>query len=118
MIEEVKEVWVVLDGLDECDKEKGGRQELLLWMKEISTSQRTNVHLLATSRPEQDISSAIHKWSRVEQRICIQSKLISEDICEYIKKRVKEGEGFQRWNGNDDVQKMIVDKLMKKADGM
>ena len=60
MIEQVKEVWIVLDALDECRTRKGPPTEgLLSWMRDLLSSEQRNVHLLVTSRPEQDIKSGI-----------------------------------------------------------
>ena len=56
MIEQVKEVWLVLDALDECSTRRGPSTEgLLSWIREVLNSEQRNVHLLVTSRPEQDI---------------------------------------------------------------
>src|SRR5947199_1470177 len=66
MIDQVKEVWILLDALDECNTkgDKAPRSEKLLsWMKDLLNSEQRNVHLLVTSRPEQDIKSVISEFA-------------------------------------------------------
>ena len=93
MIEHVKEVWIVLDALDECRLLKEG---LLSWMKDPKSEQR-NVHLLITSRPEQDIKYEVSKWANDNDIVPIHSDLITNDIRAYIRARVREGNGLKRW---------------------
>ncbi|KAF4534640.1 uncharacterized protein LTHEOB_12918 [Lasiodiplodia theobromae] len=118
MVQEAGEVWIILDALDECQTRKGHSAEgLLSWMESIRSSQQTNVHILATSRPEQDIKSAIEKWNR-KQVISIQSDLVANDIDAYIHTRVRQHTGLSRWQKKPDVQKLIEVTLSNKADGM
>lgn len=57
MIQKLGQVWIVLDTLDECDIRKR-TEELLPWIKDL-VSKQTNVHVLVTSRPEQEIEAPI-----------------------------------------------------------
>lgn len=114
MVQEAGQVWIILDALDECQTRKG----LLSWIESIRSSQRTNIHLLATSRPEQDIKSAIEMWAHKQDIVPIQSDLVKGDIRAYVHTRVREHEGLSRWQNQPDVQKLIEDTLTDKADGM
>ncbi|KAI3326599.1 purine and uridine phosphorylase [Xylariaceae sp. AK1471] len=59
MVEEAGEVWIVLDALDECQTStEHPRQRLLEWIRDLIMS-KINIHLLATSRPEEDIKTTI-----------------------------------------------------------
>lgn len=119
MLQQAGEVWIILDALDECSTRKehsaGG---LLPWIENIRSSQQANVHILVTSRPEQDIKSAIEKWARKQDIIPIRSGLVAKDINAYIRERVREHEGLSRWQKQVHVQKLIEDTLTVKADGM
>ena len=119
MIQQVNEVWIVLDALDECHTRKGRSTEgLLSWMESLQSTDLSKVHLLITSRQEEDIESAIAKWARAEDIIPIQGSLISNDIRAYIHTRVREDDGLKRWRSRPDVQEEIESELMEKADGM
>lgn len=53
MISSPEEVWIVLDALDECTS----RGELLAWLRNVTQDSliQVKMHVLVTSRPEQDI---------------------------------------------------------------
>ena len=119
MIEHVKEVWIILDALDECCTRKGPPIEgLLSWTREVLNSEQRSVHLLMTSRPEQDIESGIMEFAYNDDIVHIQSSLISDDILTYIRTRVREDTGLKRWRSHPEVQNEIETRLMEKADGM
>ena len=119
MIEQVKEVWLILDALDECRTRKGPSTEgLLSWIREILNSEQRNVHLLVTSRPVQDIESKIMEFAHIDDVVPIQSSLITNDIRAYVRTRVREDNGLKRWRSQPEVQNEIETRLMEKADGM
>ena len=118
MIEQVKEVWIILDALDECCTRKGPTEGLLSWMREVLNSEQRSVHLLVTSRPEQDIESGIMEFAHNDNIVPIQSSLISDDIRAYIRTRVRKDNGLKRWRLHPEVQNEIETQLMEKADGM
>jgi Cdc6-like AAA superfamily ATPase len=118
MIEQVGEVWIVLDALDECPTRQGSRAELLSWIRGLLDSMQWNVHLLVTSRPEQDIESMISEFANEEDKVPIQSSKITEDIRAYVRKRIREDNGFERWRKHPEVQDEIENRLMERADGM
>src|SRR5690606_37380661 len=109
-----------LDALDECVQVENSRRNLLSWMKDMHASnlKRANVHLLATSRPEQDIQNALRKWSSTTDWIEIQSDLISEDIRKYVTKGFNEIGGTNFEFMEEKTRNEILNKLLKKAQGM
>jgi hypothetical protein len=120
-IEQAKEVWIIIDALDECHTRKAPSTEgLLSWISKLLKSEQRNVHLLVTSRPEQDIISDINKYELAcnEDIIPIQNELIGDDIHAYIETTVKEDDRFERWRSRPKVQAEIITKLTEKADGM
>ncbi|KAF3317256.1 hypothetical protein TWF173_000499 [Orbilia oligospora] len=131
MVEQAKEVWLILDALDECSTRGGSPTEgLLSWMNEILNSEQWNLHLLATSRPENDIKSEVENFICINNRIAkdalwprdytiaIQSSLVSHDINAYIRTRVREENGLKRWRSHPEIQSEIETCLMEKANGM
>lgn len=87
------------------------------WIKSLKDS-HVDLYLLVTSRPDEDIKSAIESWVCSEDMIPLQSDNIKEDICSYIHERIREQKGLSRWNSRPDVQKEIEDVLTEKANGM
>ena len=119
IIEQVKEVWIVLDALDECRTRKGPPPEgLLSWIRDLLSSEQRNVHLLVTSRPEQDIMSIVSEFAHNGDIVPIQSDLITDDIRAYVRTRVRQREGLKRWQSQLEVQDEIETRLMKRANGM
>jgi hypothetical protein len=117
MIDCTKEVYVILDALDECHTRKG--QGLLLWIRSLLHLEQRNVHLLVTSRPEHDIESVLSSLAQSPEDIVpIQSDLIDDDIRHYIRARVREGNGLKRWQSHLEVLEEIESHLMEKAHGM
>ncbi|KAH6658355.1 hypothetical protein BKA67DRAFT_512547, partial [Truncatella angustata] len=116
MIRELGEAWIVLDALDECTL----RSELLSWMRDLAQKSHpeTIVHLLVTSRPEQDIKAAIERHANNEQMIAIRSDLLEADIQNYVSARVREHDGLRRWQGRPCIQDKIEASLVEKANGM
>jgi hypothetical protein len=119
MIEQVKEVWIVLDALDECRTRKGPPTEgLLSWISYLLSSEQRNVHLLVTSRPEQDINSKVSEFACNDDIVRIRSDLITNDINAYVRTRVRQSEGLKRWRSRPEVQGEIENRLMEQANGM
>lgn len=119
MIAQIKEVWVVLDALDECCTRKGPPAEALLsWLRDLLNSEQRNVQLLVTSRPEQDIKSGISELAHNDDIVAIQRDFIADDILAYVRTSVRESRGLKRWRSRPDVQEEIQARLMENADGM
>ncbi|KAF7516376.1 hypothetical protein G7054_g14184 [Neopestalotiopsis clavispora] len=116
MIRDLEEVWIVLDALDECTP----RNELLSWLSSLAQgfAIQVKMHLMVTSRPEQDIQQAIQSYTRDEQRVAIRYGLLEVDIRNYVQARVREHEGLIPWRGNKEIQNKIETDLIKKADGI
>lgn len=122
MIKESGEMWIILDALDECTMREDPNGYpgcgLLSWIKSLVSYEMANVHLIFTSRPEQDIKSALDKWMDKENMFPIERGLMNEDIQEYVHKKVREHRGLERWNDRPHVQEEIESALLKRANGM
>ncbi|KAK8052793.1 hypothetical protein PG996_012094 [Apiospora saccharicola] len=115
MVQKAGEVWIVLDALDECHgRNEGFAGGLLPWTRCLRNA-GLDVHLLVTSRPEQDIQATIESWAYADEIVSLQSGLVSDDINAYIKARTRE---MPRWQSRPDMQDKIESALVKKADGM
>jgi hypothetical protein len=119
MVQQTDEVWIVLDALDECrTRDEFIAGGLLSWIQNLQNSQ-TNIHLLVTSRREQDIEAAIKSWAHDDDIIPIQSELVEDDIKAYIYSRVREqGELSRRWHSRPTIQSEIEAALIQRSDSM
>jgi hypothetical protein len=110
------EIYIVLDALDESERHTGSysSKSLLDWIKGIQ-DESTNIHILVTSRPEQDIMASFNGWAHTDNIIQLQSGLVSDDIAAYTKARVSK---MPRWKKRPDIQAEIETILLEKADGM
>ena len=115
MAEQAGELWVVLDALDECPG-IDQRGVLLDWIEVIS--QNSNVHLLITSRREEDIYSAVHRWAPAQSLISLESGLLHADIASYIQSEVRNAKRLKRWHRRPDVQQEMEQVLLEGAGGM
>ncbi|KAG6358423.1 hypothetical protein INS49_014307 [Diaporthe citri] len=119
MIQDTGEIWIVLDALDECQNRNEYSDLSLLEWFEFLQGEQGNVHLLVTSRPEQDIESAIDRYrGSIKHSISIQSDLVKGDIKAYIRARLIGNSELRRWRSNIPVQNEIEAVLIEKADGM
>jgi ankyrin repeat protein len=119
ILEQIREAWIVIDALDECSTRRGSLNDgVLLWIRDLLSLKQTNIHLLVTSRPEQDILSGFSDLAHSNNIIHLQSTLIMDDIHAYIRSRVREDAGLSRWRSHLDIQNKIETTLVKKADGM
>lgn len=115
LVQQTGELWIVLDALDECrQRSEGSTGGLLSWIRGLRDASSA-IHVLVTSRPEQDIQAAIHSWAHDEEVISLDSGSIEDDIKAYIKAQTRT---MSRWQSRPDIQDKMETTLVKKANGM
>ncbi len=110
-------IFVVIDALDEYKARRDRRHDLLIWIRGLCET-LDNVHLLVTSRPEEDIRSAIQGWTHAEDTIPLSTDRTGRDITEYVRTEVSRSDRLARWRGHPDVQENIERVLSQKAHGV
>lgn len=114
-ISRLPKTYIIVDALDECQD----REPLLQFLRDLSISNRQQLHILATSR-ECDITERLK--SHLTQKVDIKSAVVDRDIELYIAHLLKTDELLQKWRNisieGKEAFKYIEDGLMKKADGM
>ena len=110
MVKIFKSTYILLDALDECTD----RKDLLEFMEAIKDWNIDSLHLLTTSRKENDITKSLE--SLVTCQLCIQSALVDADIRIYVLDKLSNDPGLKKWS--IDVQKEIENALTKGANGM
>ena len=111
-------VYIIIDALDECPIKyelSSPRGKVLEVIEELMHLQIPNLRICVTSRPAADIASnleplAFRSFSLHGERGQV------EDIAEYVKFVVHTSREMRRWNATD--KQLVIDVLIKKADGM
>jgi hypothetical protein len=110
ILEAFDDVFVILDALDECIE----RKELLKWIKKMTSWKERKLHLLATSRPVEDIAKYLRSLD--PGHVCMRENLITKDIEKYIDSILHHDDAFEDWD--DEVKATIKGKLLENAGGM
>jgi hypothetical protein len=104
-------VYLIFDALDECPK----RRELLRWLQGIISAKLDGVHLLVTSRWEEDIRACLEPL--IPDVIDIGSQ-VDGDIQIHICEALRSDPRFTRHNWPEVVQEKIRAVFMERAKGM
>lgn len=110
ILEAFNATYILLDALDECTD----RDDLLEFIETLMGWNIDKLHILTTSRKENDIAASLK--SLVTFQLCIQSALVDADIRVHILERLSSDPKLKKWPPG--VQKEIEDALMRGAKGM
>jgi hypothetical protein len=114
MLRDFHQAFIILDALDECTE----RKELLQLIKNIVSWKLEKLHILTTSRRENDIEKWLEPLVNNQEKICIESALVNEDIHTYVHERLQTDRSLQMWQNKPEAQQEIKRTLLDKADGM
>ncbi len=115
MMQHPQKLQIIVDALDECVT----RAELLNWMKTLAGPDLTHVHVIATSRREEELESGLRRWIQNDNRIPIDRSSVNEDIRSYVKARLQRSEELQtRWASMPSVLEEIESAIGGRANGM
>jgi hypothetical protein len=103
-------VYVVVDALDECRD----REQLLALVEEIMDWKIGELHILVTSRAEQNIAECIGPL--ITAQIDLHSTLVNTDIRIHLHERLRNDVKLKRWPAK--VHNQIELALMEGAQGM
>ena len=110
IFEQLDESYIILDALDESKDREG----LLEWIQQVWNWGLQNVHILVTSRKENDIDDTLS--SLLTCQICMQSTLIDADIVAFIRDKLVQDPKLKKWP--DKVRAEIETTLIEGACGM
>ncbi|KAI9899441.1 hypothetical protein N3K66_005902 [Trichothecium roseum] len=89
------EYWVIIDALDECPDKKGSHAEgVLQFIKSLRADTEEHIHVLVTSRAEQNISDSISQWAVETDAIQLNQGLVGQDIESYVNYQLVTRKGF------------------------
>ena len=110
MLKSFSTIYILLDALDECTD----REDLFDFIKVLISWDINGLHMLATSRRENDIATSLDPL--VTSQLCIQNELVNADILVFVLERLSNDTKLKRWPAS--IQKEIESTLMKGANGM
>ena len=110
IMESFSSTYILLDALDECTD----REDLLEFIEALMGWSINDLHVLVTSRKENDIAKSLEPL--VTCQLCIQSALVDADIRVHILERLSTDVKLKKWPIN--VQQEVEDALMRGAQGM
>jgi len=114
VIEDLENVFIVIDALDECPKD-GERDQLLVAISDIKAISAGNIHILVTSRREPDIEDAVLPLVTVPV-IPLQGSYVDMDIQMHISHQLATDPKLKKWS--IEVKEEIESALTKGANGM
>ena len=120
MLHRTPQVCIIVDALDECKtrSDKCGVLGVLTLIEKLMTAEYTGMHVLITSRDEEDIRSALTGWTRPMSAVPIQGEGVTDDIHQYVCDRVSQNKSLTRWRSRPDVQNEIVHQITHKSGEM
>jgi hypothetical protein len=110
ILEAFDDVYVVLDALDECAE----RKDVLKWIKQTTSWRKGKLHLLATSRPEEDIAKHLRLLD--PGHVHIKQDLVRRDIERYINSILYDEDSFEQWG--DETKTSVKNTVLESAGGM
>jgi hypothetical protein len=114
MIQEFSQTYIILDALDEG----ADRAVLMDLLEKMAQWQAENLHILVTSRGEQDIESSLRSFIDQQSTICLETKLVDGDIQKYVEQRLSDDKGLSKWQKSPEMRQEIETRLMEGAHGM
>jgi hypothetical protein len=110
ILEAFDDVYIVLDALDECAE----RKDVLKWIKQTTSWRKRKLHLLATSRPEEDIAKHLRLLD--PDHVNIKQDRVSRDIERYINSILYDEDSFEQWG--DETMTNVKNTVLESAGGM
>ena len=111
-------VYIVIDALDECPVTTGlpsPREEVLEFVDALVNLRVPDLRFCVTSRPEADIVPILEPLAFHSVSLHGESGQV-EDIGEYVRSVIHTDREMRRWKATD--KQLVIDELIKKANGM
>ena len=112
--------YIIIDALDECPNNTGtpsARERVLNFVEDLVQSKHSNLFICITSRPEQDINTALNPLTLPSHRVSLHEEGgQSEDINSFVRFFVMNDRTMRRWRRED--KEMVIRELSERAQGM
>ena len=108
ILETFENTYIIIDSLDECVK----KDDLLKWIRSVTSETSRNLHLMFTSRPEPEVEHGFMALSNL-QKVSIREEATAHDIGAYLDVWLA---GMDKW---DETDKQAIKKALSGgSDGM
>jgi hypothetical protein len=112
--------YIVIDALDECPDNTGtpsARERVLNFVGDLVQSEHSNLFICITSRPEQDINTALNPLTPPSRRVSLHEEGGQmEDINSFVRSFVMNDRTMRRWRAED--KDLVIRVLSERAQGM
>ena len=106
-------VYIVLDGLDEC--EKSPRQDILSFLERLGTLANAIVHVFVSCRDEDQLLRSLKAYSRIQ----LTSAALETDIKSFVEGSVRARIASRQLTiRNPELEDQVVWELVQKSHGM
>ena len=112
--------YIIIDALDECPDHIGtpsARERVLNFVEDLVQSKHSNLFICITSRPEQDINTALYPLTPPSRRVSLHDEGGQmEDINSFVRSFVMNDRKMRRWRAED--KDLVICVLSERAQGM
>ena len=112
--------YIIIDALDECPNNTGtpsARERVLNFVEDLVQSEHSNLFICITSRPEQDINTALNPLTPPSRRVSLHEEGGQmEDINSFVHSFVMNDRTMRRWREED--KDLVIRVLSERAQGM
>ncbi|KAI0288055.1 hypothetical protein BC826DRAFT_721137 [Russula brevipes] len=113
-------IFIIMDALDECPSTteiRSAREEVLAFVEDLVGSKHSNLFICITSRPEQDIQTALCPLTTPSCRVSLHEEDGQrEDIGNYIRTFFDTDKTVLAWRKED--RELVITTLSERAGGM
>jgi hypothetical protein len=114
IIQEMPQVYVLIDALDECAQ----RAELMDLLETMADWGLQNMHVTLMSRRERYIETVLEGIVGPQDCICLESRMVDKDIQQYVRQRLSDDKALSKWGKDATLRREIEDALAKGSKGM
>jgi hypothetical protein len=112
--------YIIIDALDECPNNTGtpsARERVLNFVEDLLQSKHSNLFTCITSRPEQDINTALNPLTPSSRRVSLHEEGGQmKDISSFVRSFVMNDRTMRRWRSED--KELVIRALSERAQGM
>jgi hypothetical protein len=106
IINKFDHVYIILDALDESPRHKH-REDLLQTLADMRRWPGPGLHLLVTSRDEQDIRESLEALD--DQIVLLKSNLVDADIASFVSGHLRDNRRLRKWEKyHDEIEQAFI----------
>lgn len=107
-----KDYYLLIDALDELPL-GSSRDQILDFLNDVASMHIPGLHILATSRDENDISFGLRSW---DPPLVIDKKKVAEDIRMYVSNEIQKDYAMSKQK--DEIKTLIMHRLVEEGNAM